>query len=249
MPRITAIICVRMGSERFPGKTMKPINGRPLLGILIDRVKQSKHINSIVVATSVNKNNDIIESFCANEGIHCFRGSEDDVAGRMLGALESESADIGVEIYGDGPLNDARVIDRCIEFYLKDGTYDLVGNDMKAGYPSGMYSETFSMKAFRDSVEKNTDPAIREHGTLYIRQHPEIYKIINIEAEGELNRPDIHLDVDTEHDFHIIESIVKNFSPRNDFSLEEILDYLDANPLLAKSNQFVERRWKQYQRT
>jgi spore coat polysaccharide biosynthesis protein SpsF (cytidylyltransferase family) len=228
---------------------MKPINGRPLLGILIDRVKQSKHINSIVVATSVNKNNDIIETFCANEGIHCFRGSEDDVAGRMLGALESEGADIGVEIYGDGPLNDPRLIDECIEYYLNDGTYDLVGNDMKATYPSGMYSETFSVKAFKDSTERTSDPAIREHGTLYLRQHPDLYKTINIEADGKLNRSDIHLDVDTKYDFDIIEAIVKNFAPRNDFSLSEILDFLDANPLLAKSNQHTERRWKQYQRT
>jgi len=226
---------------------MREVSGKPLLEHLLNRVRQVKHLDGIIVATSDTEENDVIEKFCSSYGVPCFRGSEDDVLARMLGALESQMADIGVEVYGDSPLSDPKLINECIEVYLGDDSYDLVGNDMKATYPSGMYSETFSVKALQDSAARCQDPAIREHGTMYLRQHPELYKLKNIEAKGRLRRPDIYLDVDTEVDVRVIEAILNHFAPRNDFSLEEIFVFLDEHSELAQLNQHVHRRWKQYQ--
>ena len=237
-----------MGSERLPGKHMREIGGKPIIEHLIDRVRRVKKLDGMVMAIPDTSENDVLEKFCSSKNIPCYRGSEDDVVSRILGALEQENADIGVQIYGDGYLNDPKLIDEVIEEYLEDDSYDLVGNDMKATYPSGCYSEAFSVKAFKDSVERNTDPAIREHGTLFIRQNPELYKIKNIEAEGKLCRPDIHLDVDTEEDMQVMESIINHFSPRDDFGLEEIIEYLDENPEIMELNKNVQRRWKEYQR-
>src|SRR3989339_1605630 len=102
--RIVAVILVRMGASRFPGKVMKDILGKPVLGYLLERIKKTTMIDDIVVATSVNKENDAIDFYCKKEGVNCFRGSEDDVLGRSLEALKSMNADVGVEIFGDGPL-------------------------------------------------------------------------------------------------------------------------------------------------
>jgi spore coat polysaccharide biosynthesis protein SpsF (cytidylyltransferase family) len=247
VPRVIAIINVRMGSERLPGKTMREIAGRPLLGHLLDRVRGARGLDGIVVATPESQKNDVIETCCRTEHVACFRGSEDDLVTRTLGALESADAEIGVEIYGDGPLIDPAMIEECLQVFLNEGPYDLVGNDMKATYPSGMYTEAFSVQAFRDAGKRTSDPAIREHGTLFLRKHPEIYRVKNIEAQDKLCRPDIHLDVDTEEDFRVIEEILRHFAPRKDFRLEEIIDFLDAHPEIAESNQHVHRRWKQYQ--
>lgn len=247
MPRIVGTVKVRMGSERLPGKTLRMVAGKPLLGWLLHRAAQAMELDAIVVATPDSRENDAIAAFCDEQNTPCFRGSENDTLARLLGALESQHADIGVEMYGDGPLTDPRLIDECVRAYVEDPSYDLVGNDLRGTYPSGLYVEAFSVAALRKAAEQTHDPAIREHGTLCLRQNSTLYKLRNIEAVGPLRRPEIHLDVDTEEDFQVIEAIVKHFAPRTDFSAEEIIVFLDAHPEIARLNREVHRRWKQYQ--
>ncbi|OHB19553.1 MAG: hypothetical protein A2854_00725 [Parcubacteria group bacterium RIFCSPHIGHO2_01_FULL_56_18] len=244
--KIIATIQVRMGSGRLPGKTMRMIQGKPLLQYLLDRVGRAKHLSGMVVATPESPENDIIEKFCSSYGVPCFRGAEDDVTGRMVSALESQGADVGVEAYGDSPLLDPKIIDTCIEAYLKGG-FDWVGNSRQESFPSGMYVEVFSSRALRNSAERTQDLAFREHGTLFLRRHPALYKLKDIEATGTLLRPDIHLDVDTEEDLAVITAIISHFAPRNDFSIEEIIAFLDEHPEIAAHNKNVHRRWRQYQ--
>lgn len=236
-----------MGSERLPGKSLREIIGRPILGHLLDRVRQTQGIDGLIVATPESGENDCIEAFCEREGVSSFRGSEDDVLGRMLGALEETKASIGIEVYGDGPLIDHAMIEECLGVFMNEGPYDLVGNDMKGTYPSGMYTEVFSVAALRDSALRTDDPAVREHGTFFLRKHPDLYRVKNIEAEGSLRRPDIHLDVDTEEDCGVIAAIIGHFTPRSDFTLREIIEFLDTNPTIRESNAHIHRRWKQHQ--
>ncbi len=247
MARTIAVTYVRMGSERLPGKMLREIAGKPLLGHLIDRIRRVPHIDGMVMATSVRPENDAIERLCKTEGVSCFRGSEEDVLGRVLGALEQGHAEIGVIAYGDGPLIDPALMAECLEALQSDTTLQLVGNDMKATYPSGMYTEAFHMSALRDTATRTDDPVMREHATLFLRKHPELYRTKNIEASGALRRPDIHLDVDTEEDFCVITAIAEHFAPRTDFTLAEILAFLDAHPTIAALNRDVPRRWTRYQ--
>ncbi len=245
MPTIVATIQMRMGSTRFPGKTMTMLCGKPLIGHLLDRVQQSVLLSGIVVATPASSANDVVEKYCRERGIACFRGPEDDVLGRMVGALQSQKADIGVEVYGDSPLIDPRVVDSCIREYLA-GHYDWAGNDRSALTTGGLSVEVFSVAALADSANRTQNPAIREHGTLYIRQHPEIYTLKDIEPTGACRRPDLSLDLDEESDAQVLEAILKHFSPRTDFSAEEAVAFLDAHPEIAALSAGVQRRWKQY---
>lgn len=248
MSKIVAVICVRMGSERLPGKMMLEAAGKPLLGHLISRIQQVEKIDEIVIATAESPENDVIEQYCKEVGVSCFRGSEEDVLGRMLGALKSVDAEIGVEVYGDEPLIDPRIITHCIDTYLEGG-FDWVGNDVRPGFPSGMFSEVFSVKALEDAASRTEDKEFREHGTLFLRHHPDLYKQHHIEAEGNQVRPEVHLDIDNDVDFAVFEAIIEHFAPRTDFSMEEILTFLDEHPDIRESNTHTERKWKQYQRT
>jgi len=245
--RIAASIQVRMGSGRFPGKVMRKVNGRPLLGFLIDRLRLCKTIDEIVVATSAGHDNDVIESFCSGEKIRCFRGSEDDVLGRTLGALESVSAVIGVEVFGDCPLIDPTIVDDAVRLFLSDPEYDFVGNDLKTTFPPGMEVEVFSVAALSksDRLVSIGDP-VREHGTLFIRQSPEIYRLKNIEAPANHFRPDMELEVDTVEDFAVVASVIEHFAGRVDFSLDEIILFLDAHPQITETNRHIQRRWREY---
>jgi spore coat polysaccharide biosynthesis protein SpsF len=236
-----------MGSSRLPGKVMKQVMGKPLLGYLIDRVKLVGSIDEIVVATPVGVDNDVIERYCIEEDIVCYRGSEHDVLDRTLQALKSVDATVGVEVYGDCPLIDYRIIENVIAVFLSNPQYDFVSNDLKTTYPPGMEVEVFNFNALNDSSNRlSDDHPDREHGTLYIRQNPTRYKIKNITASVEHFRPDLELEVDAAEDLDLISMIIEHFCGDPKLSLSEIITYIDTVPDLASINKNVHRRWKKY---
>lgn len=248
MKQIVASIQVRMGSSRYPGKVMYETAGKPLLGHLCSRLQKSRLLDDIIIATSVNPENDVIASYCKDNSIVCFRGDEDDVLERTLGALHKMNATIGVEVFGDCPLIDPVIVDMIIENFLNDtNDPDFVGNDLKTTFPPGMDVEVFKVSALADSANRIDDPAIREHGTLYIRQNPQIYKVKNIEAPKKWHRPNLELEVDTKEDIYVISKIIKHFhSIRNEnFGIDDIIEFMDGNPDLKKMNAEVPRRWKE----
>jgi len=244
--KIVATVQVRMGSSRLPGKALISVHGKPLLGHLLDRLELCQRLDEIVVATSTRQENDEIERYCTQRGTPCFRGSEDDVLGRMLEALQSRSATIGVEVFGDCPLIDPALVDEMIDLFLSDPSLDWIGNDLVTSYPPGMEVEVFDVSAFSDSAIRTADPAIREHGTLFMRQHGEIYRIRNVEAQGILRRPELELEVDTVEDLRVIAAALKFFGEDRRFSVADLIGFMDANPELKEMNTTVQRRWKEF---
>ena len=222
------------------------IAGRPMLWHLIKRLRNCKYLDEIAVATSGKYQDDAIVKFCNGANIPCYRGSEEDVLARLLGSLESRAADVGVVVYGDNPLIDPCIVDEHIEIFKASGEYDWVGNDLLTTFPPGMDVEVFSVRALRDAASRTDDPSIREHGTLYIRQHPKRYRLLNVEALGKRHRPDIHLGIDTQQDIRIVVESIMNFKDDYSFTLEEIVEFLDENPQLRDSNCDVIRRWRKY---
>jgi len=247
MTRLIASVQVRMGSSRLPGKAMTQIKGKPLLGHLISRLKRSEYLDDIVVATSINSENDIIESYCFENQISCYRGAEEDVLGRTLDALNFMEATLGVEVFGDCPLIDPKVVDFVIEKYLSDNDKpDFVGNDLNTTFPPGMEVEVFKVCALEKANKLCKDIAIREHGTLFIRQNPSIFKVKNINAPKKWNRPELEMEVDTKEDLYVIEKIIDYFESQNNihYGIEDIIHLLDENASLKAVNANVPRRWK-----
>ena len=115
-----------MGSTRLPGKIMLPVLDKPILEHLVDRVKKSSNIDEIIIATSINKNDDIIEIFCKSQKIKCFRGSEKDVLLRYFEAAKKFSIDIIVRLTSDTPLLDPKIIDKVILKYNETNMIMLV---------------------------------------------------------------------------------------------------------------------------
>ena len=131
MKKIVASIQVRMGSSRYPGKVMQEICGKPMIEHLIKRLQYSVFLDDIVIATSTNKENDVIEKFCISKNITFYRGSEDDVLLRTFESLKKTKAQIGVEVFGDCPLIDFRIVDKIIDRFLKNKNLDFISNDLK----------------------------------------------------------------------------------------------------------------------
>jgi spore coat polysaccharide biosynthesis protein SpsF (cytidylyltransferase family) len=225
---------------------MMPIFGKPLIGYLLDRLQRSLILDEVVVATSSRPNNDVIQSYCDSRGVFCFRGSETDVLERLLQALRWRNATTAVLVFGDCPLIDPDVVTQVTNYFQESRQYDFVGNDLYTTYPAGMEVEVFSMHALEDSANRCISADIREHGTLYIRTHPKIYRIHNLDAPLRWRRPDLVLEVDTIEDITVVQKIVGHFRGRSDFSLVEIIEFMDKHPDISALNQEIPRRWKRF---
>ncbi len=237
-----------MTSSRLPGKVLKTISGKPVLQILIERLMRSRFIDEIIIAATDRIEDDPIEKLGYKLGIYTFRGSEDDVLGRVVCAAEIAGADIIVEITGDCPLMDPEVVDSVIEKFLsEDQKYDYVTNigyvgDSIREIPIGMDVRVFNFKDLKEISEITNDPEDREHVSLYFfRTGKDKYKLLNIDTPDKWKRDyNPRLCLDTKEDFALINKIYKKLSPGNEyFSLEDILCYLDKNRDKLKVNSMI----------
>ena len=148
--KIVATIEARMNSSRLPGKVLMDIGGLRSLECQIRRMRRSRYIDEIIIATTVNSCDDEIVDFSKNEGVAVYRGSENDVMSRILEAATSINGDLQIQITGDCPLIDPKIVDDVIRAY-KSSDADYVSNVNPPTYPDGLDVEVFSFSALEDA--------------------------------------------------------------------------------------------------
>jgi spore coat polysaccharide biosynthesis protein SpsF len=241
MPRIVASIEARMSSSRLPGKILADIAGRPSLDLQVSRLRQCRLLDDIVVATTISPADDVVETWAGKFGVSCFRGSEEDVLKRVVDAQKSMQSDIVVEVCGDTPLIDPDIVDLAIETFLNN-TCQVVSNTNKLSFPQGLDAQVFPLDLL-DWVAKNiSDPAVREHVSLYFYENPDTYKIFHLMAPRHWKAPEIRLQMDYPEDHQLICEIFERLEPLygDRFGVQEILDLLKANPELSAINNHLE---------
>ena len=240
--RIVSTIEARIGSTRLPEKTRKEIVGKPMLELLIERLKRARKIDEIVVATTTEPEDKVITELAERVGVKWFRGSSEDVLDRVLQAAKAYKADIIVEMTGDNPLLDPELVDEAISLYLK-GNYDYVSNAIKETYPDGLNVQVFSVKVLDEVARITNDPADRENVSLYIYEHPEKYRLYNMEAPPEYYHPEYRWTVDTEEDLQFVTAVYENlYYKKPDFSLADIMQLLKEKPELLKINTHIKQK-------
>lgn len=231
-----------MGSSRLPGKVLMNLAGKPMLSHIIERLKLCKNVDEIIVATSNLPIDSKILDQAKKDGVRGFRGdcSENDVLSRYVQAAQKYNIDIIIRITADCPLIDPVLIDNLINIFYKTKT-DYALNCLKRTFPQGVDAEIFYTKCLIKSSELSNKIEEREQVVLPMRNHPEIFKIINIEAKGSMRRPDLRITVDNIEDFQLIESIYNKMYNKNNiyFSTLEIINFLDNNPKLKKLNSHL----------
>jgi len=244
---VDATIQARTGSSRLPNKVLKPVLGKALLQHQIERIQRASTINRVVLATSDLAQDDPLEDLAHSMGILCFRGSETDVISRVCGALEKFEIDIHAEFQGDNSIPDPAVIDFVVGYFLEHSEkFDYVTNALKTTYPPGLEVSVYPSQILFDANLRASNSEHREYVGFHINQHPDVYRLKNIEAPAAISRPDLHLEVDTEEDFLLVSHIYEHFASQPNFTIEDIVAYTDAHPHLTQSNSGIERRWKQY---
>ena len=235
--RVGITIEARANSTRLPQKILKPILGRPMLAHIIDRLKKVTRADTIVLATTDQPEDDPVFELAKKEGIHCYRGSSEDVLDRVLQAAKKYDIDIIVETCGDCPVIDSRILDQQIQAFLNNNI-DYVGCHLVQTFPYGLDAKVFRTETLEEVAGLTSDPADRENVSLYIYEHPERYRLLNIEAEGRCRRPDLRLVVDYEEDFILVEHLYKElYYKDSNFSYEDILDLFESRPDLGQINQ------------
>lgn len=234
------IIQARIGSTRLPGKILKQFYGdKTLLETVISNLQKAGDVK-IVVATSVNPDNDKLETFLKERHITVFRGSEDDVLSRFIGAAEENGLDGIVRICSDNPFLDWHGVADLIE-KAKTSDVDYIGyriNDtpsIKTHF--GFWGEFVTLDALKRVVATTDEKPAHEHVTIYIYTHPEEFKCDWIECPGFLQgRHDIRLTVDNPEDFENAQNAFASLYMANpDFGLEEVVQYIDSNTELQES--------------
>ena len=236
-----AVIQARMGSTRLPGKVLRTVLGRPLLGYLIERVAKSKLIDLAVVATTCCQDDKVISDFCRDIGVACYRGSEDDVLSRFYDVAQITRADIVVRLCADSPLIDHRIIDEMVSEYLsnREGC-DYYSNTIKQTYPLGMNIEIFNSNSLKTSHSLSRHEYEKEHVTPYIYTHPESFRICHKHFKSDMSG--LRLTVDEEEDFQLVKQIIERLYENNKwFSLNDVIDLYESDKKLFSINSHIKQ--------
>lgn len=233
------IIEARTGSSRFPNKVLRKIGKRTLIEFIIDRLKKIKRKKKIILATTKKIEDLALVEIAKKNKINFFRGSENDVYKRVLDAAKKFKIDDILEICGDCPLLDIKIMENQIETYYKK-KFDYVGSDLDKTFPLGVEGKIFSTKALAKCKKFKLSPADKENVSLFIYENPKIFNTYIYKAPNKLNRPDISLVVDYPEDLKILNLIDKKLS-KKEYNTLDIISFLDKNKVLKKKLASLKR--------
>ncbi len=231
---LAAVIQVRMGSQRLPGKTLADVEGKPMLERLMERIKASRFVEEVILATTQESRDDLLIDFARKRGIKWFRGSEQDVLDRVYQAARQYGVRDILRVTPDCPLLDPFLMDQVIEIY-RLGSYDYVSNTLGPRYPDGLDVEIFSFGALEMAWKQAQLPSEREHVTLYITKNPDRFRIFNVKAPADYSG--CKWSVDTSEDLEFVRRVYRHFNGNGHlFTWQEILRALREAPELSKAN-------------
>lgn len=203
----------------------------------IERLSRSRHIDRIVLATSVDASDDGLYDVAREAGIDVYRGSLDDVLDRYYACAKEYGADHIVRVTGDCPLIDWRVSDDVIAHHLTEKN-DYTHTTER--FPDGLDTEVMTFAALEQAHREARLVSEREHVTLYFRNHPERFRIGDVDCTEDYG--DLRWTVDEPCDFAFVEAVYeKLYAKNNDFSMQDILALLKEHPDLWTLNQGIVR--------
>lgn len=240
--RVLCLVQARMASERFYGKVLRDICGRPMLEQILRSLSHSKTVSETVVATTTNGADDVLADFLKRGGYGYFRGSEDDVLLRFVGASRAHPSDYIVRITADNPLTDPGIVDSVVDLAVSSGC-DYASNHLTPTFPLGFVVEVVSTKMLLKVEEMTCEPADREHVTRFICRNRGRFRTKNFPAAPGLAHPGWRLTVDTAEDLRLVRAVFESLY-RNDgyIKYRDVVNLLLKRPDLLNINSKVHQR-------
>jgi len=239
--KIPLLLQARMGSSRLPEKILLPVLDKQLLKLTIERINQSKFVEEVILLIPDASTDDILESFAIDEKIKFFRGNEKNCLDRHYQAAKYFDIDVFAKTTSDCCLIDSRVIDEVIELYFsKSPDCDYVSNICPPTFPDGLDIEVFNFSTLEKTWELAKSDFDKEHTTTFIRNNPNLFKIINHEHSKSNLFKKHRWCLDFEDDYLFIKTIFeKLYLNNNNFSMENILELLDNNKEINMINSHL----------
>jgi len=235
---IVAIVQARINSTRFPGKVMKLLNKKPIIEIITLILQESKFINSIVIATSTDVENNELVNFLEKKHIEYFRGSENNVLDRYYKIAKKLKSDFIVRVTGDDPLMDVSFIDKAIT-KIRNGKFDFVSNNYPRTFPLGYDFEVFTYDTLQRIKKSTRNHEDLEHVSLYVKKHRNQFKIANIPALKTKTFPNWRLTVDTPEDYKLMKKIFKFYKNKKIIKYDDVILILNKNPQWLDINKNI----------
>lgn len=232
-PKVVAIIQARMGSVRLPNKSMLDLAGRPLVDHVIERIKYSKLIDQIVLATPDKEESTPLRQRAMTLGVACFMGSENDLIDRYYQAAKKYDAQVVVRLCADNPLIHASEVDRIIERFFK-GDLDFasnVGPVMGNEYPDGLGAEVMSFEALGWAHQNVKDPHCREHPHECFYRNKDRFRLGTVPCPPELRTDEkIVLDINTADEYRFISELFTDLQRGDEpIHISQIIPWYRAN--------------------
>lgn len=243
---IVCIIQARTTSSRLPNKVLLPLpygSNKTVLEQVINRVRESKLINKVVVATSINETDNLIENLCKDLGVICSRGSEENVLSRYYQAAKENGADIVVRITSDCPCIDAEIIDELITKHLEEKN-EYTSNSLIRSYPHGLDCEVFLFSLLEEAFNKATEKFEKEHVTPYIyKTNKDKFKIGHLILKNSKEYEKIRITLDTKEDYTLLCSVYDYLYKENKgFKCNDIIKLFEEKPWLYNINGNIEQK-------
>jgi spore coat polysaccharide biosynthesis protein SpsF len=239
--KTVVIVQARSGSTRLPAKVLYPLGGRPMLIRMLERLAFARTPDAVVVATTTDPSDDVIEEAVIRSGFPCLRGHPTDLLDRHYAVARRLEADVVVKIPSDCPLVDPAVVDRVVTAHLEDPRRpDYTSNLHPESYPDGNDVEVMTFTALETACREATRPYEREHTTPFLWDQPERFVTGNVlwEARRDLSRTH-RVVVDYEEDYEVVRAVFEALwsATRPVFSVAQVATFLDRNPELRRINE------------
>ena len=243
--KIGIIIEARTGSKRLPDKILLKVGNVTILEFMCNRLKNVNLADKIIVATTTNpKDQKIIDLLKKDKKIKLFRGSEENVLSRVIGASKKNFVDIIVSLTADCPLIDVDLINHMLELFINNKEIDFLTNAHLRSYPDGMDVQIINLKTLNKSYKLAKTKRDFEHTTLSIRKNLKKFKYFHFISPAKTFWPELGLTLDEKEDYILIKEIIKNLyikEKKYNFNCEDIIDFLKKNPKYLKLNSNVKR--------
>lgn len=203
--RVVVLVQARMGSSRFPGKSLRPLMGRPMIAHVLERAALVR-ASRVVLVTSTSERDDALADAGAELGVPVHRGPELDVLTRMHDAAREHAATTVVRVTGDCPLLAPDVCRRVVNLYARSPIkVHYASNDTTAsGFPDGTDVEVFGFDALLDAATHARRGPDREHVTPWIRR-----ELITVTLQSDRDASRAKLSVDTPEDLERVSRVMQ----------------------------------------
>ncbi len=217
-----------MTSTRLPGKVLAPVLGEPMIGRQMERLRRSKRIDRLIVATSTDPSDDPLTAYVEGAGITVYRGPLADVLARYAGAAALfPEAKAVVRLTADCPLTDPELIDQVIERHHATGADWTTAALGTRTFPHGLDVEAIRPAALREAAERSADPYEREHVTPYLYRRPQTYRLEGVSRSTSLAH--LRWTVDLPADLEFVRGVYARLYPADPAFTTDAVVALDPN--------------------